>query len=123
VGTAASAPIAAQKPKASKPRQPVGKEPARPFLAGEYARLHHTLFDDTDDGKHRMDRMLTGMNREQVDANDPVLANPWIEIEVQFNDLDFNLTTSSVPTSTVERHGWTPPHPSTGVRMPALGTA
>jgi len=25
-----------------------------------------------------------------VDAPDPALANPWIEVEVQFNDLDFS---------------------------------
>jgi len=42
----------------------MAKEWARPFLAGEYARLYHTLFDDTDEAKDRLDRMLTGMNRE-----------------------------------------------------------
>jgi len=29
------------------------------------------------------------MTREQVDANDAALSHPWIDVEVQFNDLDF----------------------------------
>ena len=64
------------------------KERTVPYAASEYARLFHTIFDDTDEAKETLDLLLTRMSRIQLDANDKRLKNPWIVIEERFNDID-----------------------------------
>jgi len=43
----------------SNSKEPTAREPAISFLAAECARLYHVVFDDSDEGKERLDRMLT----------------------------------------------------------------
>jgi hypothetical protein len=42
------------------------KNNQRQFMGNEFARLFHVIFDDSDEGRCRLDRLMTGMTRQQV---------------------------------------------------------
>jgi len=76
----------ALKKKKKKKPSPPKKTKAQPFSDGEHARLFHTIFDFTDEARATLDLLLTGMSRHQLDANDPKLKNPWMDIAERYND-------------------------------------
>jgi len=89
-------PASPKKRKSSK-ADPPNKKKSQPFSASEHARLFHSIFDDSDEAKEHLDLLMTGMSRQQLDANDPKQKNPWMGIVERFND-PLNIYENLIPT-------------------------